>query len=221
MKKPKTLKEDEFLSGFDGTDRLTPVITLVLYCGDKPWDGASRLHDILDFGKVPDELKSYIADYQIHVLDVCHTPDERLAEFPPDIYTFFLFLKYKDDPEKLKASLPDAAPVRSVTCEAVADCIGERRLRQFIPEKEGEKVYMCKAIDMLIADGEKRGIEIGEKRGIEIGEKRGIKIGEKRGIKIGVKRSIERERRNTERERIRAEKAEARVRELEEKLKVL
>ncbi|HBN57235.1 MAG TPA: hypothetical protein DD414_10710 [Lachnospiraceae bacterium] len=229
------LKEDEFLSGFARADRLTPVITLVLYCGDKPWDGAERLYDILDFKKIPDELKPYIADYRIHVLDVCHTPDERLAEFPPDIYAFFLFLKYKNDPGKLLAALSGTAPVRSATCEAIADCVGERRLKHITPEEKGEKVSMCKAIDMLIADGEKRGIAIGEKRGIAIGEKRGIAIGEKRGIAIGERRGIkrerkkiererknaERERRNAERERARAEKAEARVRELEKKLNSL
>lgn len=206
----RDLKEDEFLSGFSRTDRLTPVITLVLYCGDKPWDGAARLHDLLDFSKVPDELKTYIADYPIHVLDVCHTPDERLAEFPPDIYTFFLFIKYRNDPEKLQAALSNTLPVRGITCEAIADCVGERRLKRFIPEKKGEKVHMCKAIDLLIADGEKRGIEIGEKRGVARARK---------NIERAWKRA-EHERKNAERERIRAEKAEALVRELEEKLKV-
>lgn len=92
------------------------------------------------------------------------------------------------------AALSDTEPVRSATCDAIADCVGERRLKHFIPEEKREKASMCKAIDLLIADGEKRGIAIGEKRGIE------------------------RERRNVERERARAEKAEARVRELEKKL---
>ena len=124
-----------------------------------------------------------------------------------------------------------AMPARSATCEAIADCVGERRLKHITPEEKGEKVSMCKAIDMLIADGEKRGIAIGEKRGIAIGEKRGIAIGERRGIKRERKKierewrkiererkNAERERRNAERERARAEKAEARVRELEKKL---
>ena len=40
---------------------------------------------------------------------------------------------------------------------------------------------MCKAIDMMVADGEKRGEERGEARGIKLGEERG----ETRGIEIG------------------------------------
>ena len=43
----------------------------------------------------------------------------------------------------------------------------------------GQEDYnMCKAIDMMVADGEKRGEERGEARGIKLGEERG----EARGI---------------------------------------
>ena len=49
---------------------------------------------------------------------------------------------------------------------------------------------MCKAIDMMVADGEKRGEERGEARGIKLGEKRGeargIKLGEERGEARGI-----------------------------------
>lgn len=53
---------------------------------------------------------------------------------------------------------------------------------------------MCKAIDMMVADGEKRG----EERGIKLGEERGIKLGEERGeargIRLGEERGIETDR---------------------------
>lgn len=192
------LTGDEKLSGFSGTDRLLPVISLVLYCGSEPWKGAKSLYELLDFKQMPEELRGYVADYPLHILDVCHTADERLMEFPADVCAMFLFFKYKDDPENLMRSLSKIPEVRGSTCSAIADCVGERRLKKVIKTEEGGKVKMCKAIDMLIADGEKRGIELGEKRGIELGAAR--------------------ERKNTEKERRRAEKAEARVRELEQML---
>ena len=49
---------------------------------------------------------------------------------------------------------------------------------------------MCKAIDMMVADGEKRG----EERGMKLGEERGIKLGEERGMKLGEVRGIETDR---------------------------
>lgn len=190
----RDLSGDERLSGFARADRLLPVLSLVLYCGSDPWGGAESLHELLELGRVPEELRKYIADYPLHILDVCHTADERLMEFPTDVRALFFFLKYREDPENLRKSLSKIGEVRRSTCDAIADCVGERRLKYVRKAEEGGKVKMCKAIDLLIADGEKRGMELGAAR---------------------ERKNTERERNNAERERRRAEKAEARVRELE------
>ena len=210
----RDLKEDEFLSGFSREDRLLPVITLVLYCGTAPWDGALRLHELLDLEHVPRELMKYIVDYRIHVLDICHTPDEELAQFPSDIRTMFLFLKYKDDPVRLLQVLTHAEAVSRDTCEVIADCTGEPGLLQLSAGKEGEKINMCKAIDILVAEGEMRGEKRGEERGEKSGLRKGLRQGRKKGYRLGAAH----ERKNTRRERRRAEQAEARVRELERML---
>lgn len=153
----KDLENDEFLSGFSKEDRLLPTITLVLYCGLRPWDGALRLHDLLDLDRIPSELKHYIADYPIHVLDICHTPDHRLEEFPSEIRTMFLFFKYRDNPDQLMRKLAGADTVSQDTYDVITDFAGEERLKCLRPKEEGEKIHMCKAIDILIAEGEKRG----------------------------------------------------------------
>ncbi len=44
----------------------------------------------------------------VHVLDVCHTPDERLLEFPEEIACMFLAIKYAKDKKKL-AELSETA----------------------------------------------------------------------------------------------------------------
>lgn len=208
-RRAKDLRDDEFLSGFSRKDRLLPVITLVLYCGDAPWDGALRLHELLELDRVPPELRSFIMDYRIHVLDICHTPDEDLKKFPPDIRTMFLFFKYKDDPVRLLELLADAEDVACDTCEVIAECTGEPRLSQFQAGREGGKISMCKAIDILIADGEMRG----EKRG----RQKGLRQGKRKGYRLGAAH----ERRNTERERLRADQAEARVKEAESRVREL
>ena len=51
------------------------------------------MHDLLDFSEIPHELRDYVPDYPIHVLDVCHTADERLLEFPKDLASMFLMIK--------------------------------------------------------------------------------------------------------------------------------
>lgn len=46
-KKRIKLNSEEFLSGLKKADRLMPVITLVVYFGDKDWDGAKSIHEML------------------------------------------------------------------------------------------------------------------------------------------------------------------------------
>lgn len=57
----------EMLSGMRKTDRLLPVVTVVLYYGRKPWDGAKGLHEMLD---IPEEMRPYVADYPMHLIEI-------------------------------------------------------------------------------------------------------------------------------------------------------
>ncbi len=60
------LDDDEFLSRMKRTDRFMPVITIVVYYGAKPWDGALSLHGILD---IPEELKMFVNDYKLMLVE--------------------------------------------------------------------------------------------------------------------------------------------------------
>ena len=56
----------EYLSGIKKTDRIYPVITVVVYYGQEPWDGPVSLYGM--FG-MPEELKSFINDYKITLVE--------------------------------------------------------------------------------------------------------------------------------------------------------
>ncbi len=45
------MDEVEFLSGMGRTDNLTAVITVVVYYGEREWDGATTLHEMLSIPK--------------------------------------------------------------------------------------------------------------------------------------------------------------------------
>ena len=176
-------------------DRLIPAITLVLYMGEEPWDAADNLHEILDFSNVTDEWKEYIQNYKVHVLDICHTPDERLMEFPNDIASMFLFIKYAKDKKKLAELVHSSlgfSELESDTVSTLLNYVEDPKVLKIKKtwETEGGKINMKSALGEIYEDGvaigEKRGITIGEKRG----EKRGITIGEKRGITIGKEYGI-------------------------------
>ena len=157
----KIVTNDEYLSQFSKASRLQPVITLVLYCGEKEWDGARRLHELLDLDKLPSSIRGYVADYPIHLLDVCHTPDERLRQFPPDICFLLMCIKYAKDKEAFSRlrELTGTAVVSADTCETIAEYLGEPELLERGAEAEGGR-NMCKAIRDLVEDGRNEGIQL-------------------------------------------------------------
>ena len=65
--KAKDLTEDEFLSRMKRSDRFTPVITIVIYYGEKAWDAAVCLHDMLD---IPGQMKLFVNDYKMFLVEV-------------------------------------------------------------------------------------------------------------------------------------------------------
>lgn len=156
------LEADEYLSRFSKGDRLLPVITLVLYCGDRPWDGARRLHEMLELEKLPGELKEYVEDYAIHILDVCHTPDERLQEFPPEICFLLMCIKYANDKEALLRlkELTGCSDISEDTMETLGEYLDMPELLENRDTIEGGRIKMRNnGFRELIEDGRKEGIE--------------------------------------------------------------
>lgn len=60
------LTENEYLSRMKKSDRFTPVITVVIYYGDYPWDGATTLHGILN---IPGKMKPFVNDYKMFLVE--------------------------------------------------------------------------------------------------------------------------------------------------------
>lgn len=60
------MTDDEYLSRMKQTDRFTPVITVVVYYGDSPWDGATTLHGMLN---IPDKMKPFVNDYKMLLVE--------------------------------------------------------------------------------------------------------------------------------------------------------
>ncbi|MDO4293233.1 MAG: Rpn family recombination-promoting nuclease/putative transposase, partial [Eubacteriales bacterium] len=57
----------EKLSGIRRTDRLNPVVTIVLYHGEDDWTAPTHLQEMLDMSDMRPEMKNFCADYNIHL----------------------------------------------------------------------------------------------------------------------------------------------------------
>ncbi len=166
--------------------KLAPVLTGVLYYGRRKWKTPLRLHEMLQFPEgMEEELKPYVADYPINLVQVAHLTKEERERLTSDFRIVAEYLACRDDKEKWIEFLENTKEIRHV--EELLDVIWElsgdenyRILREKIMKKEirKEKWTMCEMIQSVIRAGREEGI----KEGIETGRREGIETGRQSGI---------------------------------------
>lgn len=155
----------EFLGGFSKEDRVLSVVSLVIYYGKKPWDGAMDLYELLDMTEVPEEMKSLVNHYPIHILDVHRF--EHTEWFQTDIREVFEFIQCANDKGKLKAFIKlRKDKLRDMDEEAcdVIETITNTKELSFRDERyrnEEGGINMCKALEDWGKELEENGLQRG------------------------------------------------------------
>lgn len=159
--KEKTIKlnSEEFLSGFRKNDKLMPVITLVVYFGDKEWDGAKSIHEMLSVQNR--ELLSYVPDYKINLIEPAAISDEEYDKFKTDLGSVMQFIKHQSDEDgswikgKARFEHVEKEAVELINLITGSDIVGE--------EKEG--INMCRAWENSMNNARKEGELKGKREG--------------------------------------------------------
>lgn len=159
-KKRIKLNSEEFLSGLKKADRLMPVITLVVYFGDKDWDGAKSIHEMLSVDD--DELLSYVPNYKINLIEPAKISDEDYDKFKTDVGSVLQFIKHQSDEDG--SWIKGKTRFKHVEKEAV-ELINLITGSKITGEEKEEVVDMCRAwensINNAMREGELKGkIEI-------------------------------------------------------------
>lgn len=89
------MSSEEFLSGFRKEDKLMPVVTLVIYFGDKSWDGAKSVHDM--FCVNDEQILKYVPDYKINLIEPIKVSDSEYEKFKTDLGSVLQFIKHQSD----------------------------------------------------------------------------------------------------------------------------
>lgn len=146
------LSSEEFLSGFKRDDRLMPVITLVLYFGDKDWDGAKSIHEMLSVQNP--EILSYIPDYRINLIEPAKISDEEYEKFKTDLGSIMQFIKHQSD--KDGSWIKGKSRFKHVEKEAV-ELINLITGSQIAGEEKEEVIDMCRAWENSINNAKNEG----------------------------------------------------------------
>ncbi len=150
----------EFLSGFQKSDKLTPVITITLYWGAENWDGPRRLHDM--FENSDEILLKYIPDYHINLVVPKEIDD--FDKFQTALGEVLAVIKVSDDKEQMKQLLFSNPMYQRMDNESVAAI--NALIGTAIPLNKTEGVTnMCKAWDDLMNEGREEGRIKGREEG--------------------------------------------------------
>ena len=91
-----------------GKQKRYPVVTLVLYFGEKRWNKPHSLKECLD---IPKELEPYVSDYKVNVFEIAWLEDETVQKFKSD---FKIVADYFVQVRKNKAYVPSREKIKHV-----------------------------------------------------------------------------------------------------------
>lgn len=148
-----------------------PVITLVLYFGITPWNHGKSIYEVLD---IPEELRPFVSDYKINVIEVAFLDKEKIEKFQSDFRLIADFFVQK----RLKGKyVPPNLSIKHVDefLKLLSIMVGDERYQEIIGDMNRENGSqggntMCEIYDQI----ERQGIEKGFEQGIEKGIEKGI-----------------------------------------------
>ena len=118
-----------------------PIITAVVYIGDKPWDGPRTLHDMLDIKN--DALKKFIPNYWINLISPADMDEGEFKKFHTELsYAMRLIKHQKDDADKIIAEEGH----KMISAETAHFLKSAMKLDLEFEEKDGG-VDMCEALE--------------------------------------------------------------------------
>ena len=152
--------------GYDGTsyrgqllgenEKKYPVVTLVLYFGERKWSRNKSLYETLN---IPDNVKPFVNDYKINVFEIAYMTPEEVEKFTSDfkiVADYFVQKRMKKDYKPINKVIKHVDELLKL----MTILTGDRRFEEQIKEmhKEEGEVRMCEVLDKI----ENRGVKTGE-----------------------------------------------------------
>ena len=154
-KKAKNLKSSaEFLSGIHKGEQLTPVVSVVFYYGDSPWDGPLSLEEMICLPDDAAELKEYLPRYKVHLVDPKNTDP---GKFPGDwrliLETLSCGNHKKDLIQYIKNHERELEGLSAKASRALLTMLGNDMKRKYYKEE----ITVCRALEELKEEGKSEG----------------------------------------------------------------
>ena len=149
---------------------IPPVVTLVLYFGEEPWDGPRDLYDLVE---IREELKNYVPNYPLNIVEVAFLSDEELKHFSSDFKALAEFFRAKrlgNDMELLynsKQKWDHTSEMMDFLHTFTNDKRYEELKSIMIEESRRGGANMCTLADKLENKGKAEGMIIGKFQSVQ------------------------------------------------------
>ena len=140
----------QLLKGWKGNH--CPVITLVLYYGDKSWNQPSALAE-----ELPEIEKLHGSDYQFHVFHIPNLTDEQIQMFQSDFRIVAEFFAAQRRGQKYRGSRKKIQHVDEMLKFMKVFTDDDRFLKVTLDDKQKEDVNMCMILDQIEEEGRQKG----------------------------------------------------------------
>ena len=143
--------------------RLVPQVMIVFYTGDKKWNTPLELNDYFD---IPEELKEYVNDWKIKVVDVKEIDASKIKDEQTRYFIEAIQEMYKGNYEGLHRRIK----MNRDNFIYAAIITGSLDLIRDLPE--GDEIDMCEGMERMAEGFRNEGRIIGRSEGLMEGEKR-------------------------------------------------
>ena len=146
-----------YLYGFRKTDKLLPVYTIGLYCGEETYDGPQGILDMMDVEELGKDFRKLLKDYRIRIYNLKDLQEENYETSLREIIAIF---KRSEDREAMKQYYLEHKErfktLDEISIDTMGVLIGKKSLKLF-PQEEGG-LDMCKAFEDEREEGREEGI---------------------------------------------------------------
>ncbi len=172
-------REDDYKYKYLVSNRLEPIINLVLYWGKKKWREPQTLKKMANISAMGGKLERLFQDYKMNLINMRFIPEQALEQMNSDLKYVLGLMRCSDSQAKYEDYIMAHREYFSHLPKSAADvldvCMNIRDVSKYLVYTEGveeEEADMCKALEDIKKDAMRQGEEQGKEQGIEQGIER-------------------------------------------------
>ncbi|MBQ9040298.1 MAG: hypothetical protein IJ119_12565 [Clostridia bacterium] len=143
-----------------------PVITLVLYFGERRWKNCA----LSDCVTLPEALIPYFSDYRVNIFEIAYLTDEQIERFHSDFRIVADYFAHWRVDRDYRPGNPRKFDHQNEILKLMSAISHDQRFSDTIDPKGGTPKNMCEVLDRVEQKGIRQGMQKGMQKGITIGE---------------------------------------------------